>query len=92
MTTLTELDDAALLEVVTQSVAAVLELPKGAPRPEHRLVDDLHADSLALIEIVEVSEERLGALGRCVRVDDATLARLATLADVVTVLRAGLER
>jgi acyl carrier protein len=48
---------------------------------------DLEADSLALIEIVEVAEDRLRSAGMSVRVDDGTLASLTTLAELVTALR-----
>jgi acyl carrier protein len=91
MTTLTHVTDAALLDVVRQSVAAVLAIAEGELRPQTRLVGDLQADSLALIEIAEVSEERLAALGLGVSVDDGMLARVVTLADLVTALRDGLE-
>ena len=80
--------DQALLDVVRQAVATVLDVPLQGLNAGTRLVEDLEADSLAVIEIVEVSEEQLRAAGWPVRVDDGALSRLADLGDLVTALRA----
>ena len=53
-----------------------------------RWADDLDADSLAMIEIVEVAEELVGRRGMRVRIDDDTLAALRTVADLVAALDA----
>jgi acyl carrier protein len=79
--------DQALLDIVRQAVVTVLSVPAGELESSTRLVDDLGADSLAMVEIVEVSEEQLRAGGVSVRVDDDTLARLEVLGDLVTALR-----
>jgi acyl carrier protein len=67
----------------------VLELPPTRVAPTTRWAADLGADSLAMIEIVEVAEELLRGQGRRVRVDDDTLAHLVTVADLVTALDHG---
>ena len=71
------------LDVLRAAVARVLEVDPAGLTEATRLVDDLSADSLALVEIVEVVEERLG-----IAVDDAELDDLQTLGDAVDVLLA----
>ncbi|HEX4017525.1 MAG TPA: phosphopantetheine-binding protein [Frankiaceae bacterium] len=82
MTLVSEIDDAMLLDLVRSAVATVLELPIETLYASTRLVDDVDADSLAMIEIVEIVEEELRAKGRDVWIDDQSLARLETLADI----------
>ncbi len=48
-----------VLALVQQACATVLELDPATVGRDTRLVDDLHADSLALVEIVEIVEEAL---------------------------------
>ena len=84
--------DQALLDLVRQAVTTVLAVPPQHLHAGTRLVEDLDADSLALIEIVEVSEERLREEGWPVWVDDGALSRLGDLGDLVTALRPGSRR
>jgi acyl carrier protein len=84
MTAVAEID---VLEVVRGAVHLVLEIPVDSIDAGSRWVDDLEADSLALIEIVEVAEEQLRERGLRTRVDDDTLATMTTLADLVAALR-----
>jgi acyl carrier protein len=86
MTCQTDINDAMLLDLVRSAVATVLELPVESLDASTRLVDDVDADSLAMIEIVEIVEEQLRAKGSQVRVDDHSLAQMQTLADVVSAL------
>jgi acyl carrier protein len=86
MTVVRAVDDAALLDLVRSAVATVMELPVERLEAGTRLIDDVEADSLAMIEIVEILEEDLRAKGIDVRVDDAALARMQTLEDVVAVV------
>jgi acyl carrier protein len=86
MTCQTDINDAMLLDLVRSAVATVLELPVESLDASTRLVDDVDADSLAMIEIVEIVEEQLRAKGSQVRVDDNSLAQMQTLADVVSAL------
>jgi acyl carrier protein len=73
-----------LLDLVRFAVATVLELPAASLDADTRLVDDLGVDSLAMIEIVEIVEERLRASGSDVRIADDLLARMQTVADVAS--------
>jgi acyl carrier protein len=79
--------DQALLDIVRQAVVTVLSVPASELESETRLVDDLAADSLAMVEIVEVSEEQLRSGGVSVWVDDETLSQLEVLGDLVAALR-----
>lgn len=87
MTVTSTLNEQFLLEIVRQATAIVMGVSAGELDGETHLVDDLNADSLALIEIVEVAEDCLRAAGASARVDDGTLSRLTTLGDLVAVLR-----
>jgi acyl carrier protein len=75
--------------VIRDAITAVLELPAAGIERETRLAEDLHADSLALVEIVEVVEERLaegwpGLVPASFRLEDAGLEDLRTVGDAVT--------
>jgi acyl carrier protein len=88
VTLLTDHDEATLLDLVRASVSTVLELPIETLDAGTRLVDDVEADSLAMIEIVEIVEEELRAKGTVVRIDDQSLGRMQTLADIVAAVSA----
>ena len=75
--------DDEVLEVLRAAVALVLEVDKGSLQRGTRFVDDLKADSLALVEIVEIVEEDLTRTRPGFRIDDQDLDRLATLGDAV---------
>jgi acyl carrier protein len=79
-------------DVVCHAVFTVLSVPATQLHKSTRLVDDLAADSLALVEIVEVSEEQLRALGISIWVEDDSLARLTVLDDLVKALLEAKEK
>ena len=73
-----------VLAVVQQAVATVLELDPATVRREATFRTDLDADSLALIEIVEIIEEALAPLARAgFHIDDEDLDRLSTVGEAV---------
>jgi acyl carrier protein len=84
MTVTADVTDGMLLDLIRVAVATVMEVPAEQLTAGTRLVDDVSADSLAMIEIVEIVEEQLRARGSAVRIDDDSLARMLTLGDVVT--------
>jgi len=84
--------DQALWDMVQQAVVTVLSVPVETLMESTRLVEDLGADSLALVEIVEVSEEQLRAIGVSRWVDDDALAKLTVLGDLVSALRSAKEK
>jgi acyl carrier protein len=83
MTVTADVTDGMLLDLVRGAVATVMELKAEQLDADTRLVEDVSADSLAMIEIVEIVEEQLRARGSAVRIDDDSLARVLTLGDVV---------
>jgi acyl carrier protein len=88
---MTNTSDQELWEIVQQAVVTVLAAPQTL-REDTRLVEELNADSLALVEIVEVCEEQLRARGVSLWVDDDTLSRLTVLGDLVSALRSAKEK
>jgi acyl carrier protein len=89
---MTVTSDQDLWDVVQSAVVTVLSVPADTLRESTRLVDDLGADSLALVEIVEVSEEQLRTRGVPLWVDDDTLSQLTVLGDLVSALRSAKEK
>jgi acyl carrier protein len=68
-----------VFELIRAALVTVLEIPAESIRWESRFREDLHADSLALVEVVEILEERLaGSAPPGFRIDDDDLADLAT--------------
>ena len=81
-----------VLAVVQRAVATVLELEPGAVTRETSFRDDLRADSLALVEIVEIVEETLAPAARPgFHIEDEDLEDLRTVRDAVDYVVAKLE-
>ncbi len=72
-----------VLDVLRGAIATVLEVDPEKLERTTRFVDDLKADSLALVEIVEIVEEDLAQQRPGFRIDDQDLDRLLTLGDAV---------
>ena len=73
-----------VLEVVRAAVATVLELDPSSVHRDTRFRDDLHADSLALVEIVEIVEETLAPRARPgFHIEDEDLDALVTVGEAV---------
>jgi acyl carrier protein len=64
-------------------LAEILEIDEGAVTMDARFADDLEADSLALIELVEALEEEVGERTVGFTVDDEDLGDLKTVRDAV---------
>jgi acyl carrier protein len=73
----------AVLAVVQSAVATVLEVDPASVTGELRFAQDLEADSLALVEIVEIVEEQLIAARPGFLIADGDLDRLLTVGDAV---------
>ena len=67
-----------MLAAVQDAVAIVMEDPAASVLPGQRFAEDLSADSLALVEIVDILEERLG-----LTIDDRDLDDLLTVQQAV---------
>jgi acyl carrier protein len=72
-----------VLSVIRERLAEILEIDENRITREARFGDDLDADSLALIELVEALEDELGERTVGFRIDDEDLADLATVGDAV---------
>lgn len=72
-----------ILETVKDRLADILEIDPAQISEGQSFVDDLEADSLALIELVEAIEEAFGSRIADFRVDDEDLEDLKTVRDAV---------
>ncbi len=72
-----------VLEIVRERLADILEVEPSAIGEGASFADDLNADSLALIELVEALEEELGERSVGFRIDDDDLDDLRTVRDAV---------
>jgi len=72
-----------VFELVRDRLADILEIDPGTINEGDSFADDLDADSLALIELVEALEEELGERTVGFRIDDEDLEDLKTVRDAV---------
>jgi len=72
-----------VLALLRERLAAILEIDEARVTLDARFADDLDADSLALIELVEELEEELGERTVGFSVDDEDLAELHTVREAV---------
>jgi acyl carrier protein len=77
------LDRRAVFEIVRDNLAEILEREPGSIAEGQSFGDDLEADSLALIELVEALEEDLSERGVDLRIEDEDLEDLKTVRDAV---------
>ena len=78
-----QLDRPAILAIVRERLAEILEIEPSGINEGDSFVDDLDADSLALIELVEAIEEELAERAEDFRIDDEDLEDLKTVRDAV---------
>ena len=72
-----------VFELVRDRLADILEIEPGGINEGDSFSDDLVADSLALIELVEEIEEDLGERSVGFRIEDEDLEDLKTVRDAV---------
>jgi acyl carrier protein len=72
-----------VLDLVRERLADILEIDPASINEGDSFRDDLDADSLALIELVEALEEELGERTVGFRIDDDDLEDLKTVRDAV---------
>lgn len=72
-----------VLALIRERLAEILEIDESRVTRDARFADDLDADSLALIELVEVLEAELGERTVGFSVDDEDLAELTTVGEAV---------
>jgi acyl carrier protein len=85
------LDRQQVFELVRDRLADILEIDPESISESASFSDDLDADSLALIELVEALEEELGERTVGFRIDDEDLEDLKTVRDAVDYVVAKLE-
>jgi acyl carrier protein len=74
---------AEVFELIRDRLADILEMDPSRISEGQSFADDLQADSLALIELVEALEEELGERTVGFRIDDEDLEDLKTVRDAV---------
>jgi acyl carrier protein len=77
------LDRQRVLDLVRERLAEILEIEPSSISEGASFVDDLNADSLALIELVEALEADLANRAAGFRIDDEDLEDLKTVRDAV---------
>ena len=90
-TTSTPMTRDEVLALVRAQLADILEIEPEAISESASFADDLNADSLALIELVEGLEEELSRRVRSFRIDDDDLEDLRTVRDAIDYVTAKLE-
>ena len=81
----------AVFELIRDRLADILEMDPSGITESASFAEDLAADSLALIELVEALEEELGERTVGFRIDDEDLEDLRTVRDAVDYVVAKLE-
>ena len=79
----TPLERSEVVELIKNLLADILERDPADIGEGDSFQDDLEADSLALIELVEALEEELGERTVGFRIDDEDLEDLRTIRDAV---------
>ncbi|MEI6402354.1 MAG: acyl carrier protein [Actinomycetota bacterium] len=77
------LDRAAVFAIVRANLADILEIDASTISEGQSFADDLEADSLALIELVEALEEEFAERSIEFRIEDEDLEDLKTVRDAV---------
>ena len=72
-----------IFEIVRDRLADILEIEPSSIREGQSFIDDLDADSLALIELVEALEEALSDRTVGFRIEDEDMEDLKTVRDAV---------
>ena len=85
------MDRKEVFELIRDQLADILEIEPSAVSESSSFAEDLDADSLALIELVEALEEELGERSVGFRIEDEDLEDLRTVRDAVDYVVAKLE-
>jgi acyl carrier protein len=72
-----------VLRIIRERLADILEIEESRITLEASFAEDLSADSLALIELVEAIEQELEDRASGFRIEDEDLAALRTVRDAV---------
>jgi acyl carrier protein len=80
-----------VLDLVRSQLSEILEIDPSGITESSSFADDLNADSLALIELVEAIEDELRDHVEGFRIDDDDLEDLRTVRDAVDYVTAKIE-
>jgi acyl carrier protein len=80
-----------VFELIRDQLAEILEIEPSRIAESSAFTEDLDADSLALIELVEALEEELGERSVGFRIEDEDLEDLRTVRDAVDYIVAKLQ-
>jgi acyl carrier protein len=80
-----------VFDLIRDRLADILEIDPSSVHEGDSFADDLDADSLALIELVEALEEEIGERTVGFRIDDEDLEDLKTVRDAVDYVHGRLE-
>ena len=72
-----------MFRIIRERLADILEIEESRITLEASFTEDLSADSLALIELVEAIEQELEDRAEGFRIEDEDLAELRTVRDAV---------
>jgi len=72
-----------VFRIIRERLADILEIEESRITMEASFTEDLSADSLALIELVEAIEQELEDRAEGFRIEDEDLAELRTVRDAV---------
>ncbi|MSO17950.1 MAG: acyl carrier protein [Acidimicrobiia bacterium] len=86
------LEPEEVLLVIQERLAEILEIDEKLVVPMARFREDLEADSIALIELVEALEAELSERTVGFRIDDEDLVDLSTVSDAVDYIMARLAK
>lgn len=85
------MDRQQVFELIRDRLADILEIEASSISEGQSFADDLEADSLALIELVEAIEEEVGERTVGFRIEDEDLEDLKTVRDAVDYVIARIE-
>ena len=85
------MDRQAVYELIRDQLADILEIEPGSITESSSFAEDLNADSLALIELVEALEEELGERSVGFRIDDEDLEDLRSVRDAADYVHTKLD-
>lgn len=85
------LERADILAMVSQHLSSILEIDVSKIKEGNSFADDLEADSLALIELVELLEEDLVERAPDFRINDEDMEDLRTVRDAVDYIKTRLD-
>lgn len=80
---MSQVDRSSVLHVVTTQLAEILEIDASTISENQSFADDLGADSIALIELVDSLEQEFSKTLPDFQFDDDDLVNLRTVADAV---------